>query len=157
MMDYLASMRDSAVNVPGSPKVGPKTAVKWLAEHGSLQEIVKHADEIKGKVGESLRSNLELLYLSKELVTLKLDVDLKFKPHELVQTEPDKEALREAYSHWQFRSWLSELDQTENNNNDQTPAPRKPKIVKSKHEKPVDAPVTAQEKKMENKTTDKRK
>jgi len=156
IIDYLALMGDSSDNVPGIPKVGPKTAVKWLAEHGSLQEIVKHADEIKGKVGESLRSNLELLYLSKELVTLKLDVDLKFKPHELVQTEPDKEALREAYSHWQFRSWLSELDQTENNNNDQTPAPRKPKIVKSKHEKPVDAPVTVQEKKMDIKTTDKR-
>lgn len=156
IIDYLALMGDSSDNVPGIPKVGPKTAVKWLAEHGSLQEIVKHADEIKGKVGESLRSNLELLYLSKALVTLKLDVDLKFKPHELVQTEPDKEALREAYSHWQFRSWLSELDQTENNNNNQTPAPRKPKIVKSKHEEPVDAPVTVQEKKMDIKTTDKR-
>jgi len=91
-----------------------------------LQKIVEHADEIKGKVGESLRSNLELLYLSKELVTLKLDVDLEFKPHELVQTTPDKDTLREAYSHWQFRSWLSELDQTENSNNKQTSALTKP-------------------------------
>jgi len=122
IIDYLALMGDSSDNIPGVPKVGPKTAVKWLAEHGSLQKIVEHADEIKGKVGESLRANLELLYLSKELVTLKLDVDLEFKPHELVQAEPDKEALREAYSHWQFRSWLSELDQTENKNGEQTPA-----------------------------------
>jgi len=122
IIDYLALMGDSSDNIPGVPKVGPKTAVKWLAEHGSLQKIVEHADEIKGKVGESLRSNLELLYLSKELVTLKLDVDLEFKPHELVQTTPDKDTLREAYSHWQFRSWLSELDQTENSNNKQTSA-----------------------------------
>jgi len=156
IIDYLALMGDSSDNVPGVPKVGPKTAVKWLTEHGSLQEIVAHADEIKGKVGESLRSNLELLYLSKELVTLKLDVDLEFKPHELVQTEPDKETLREAYSHWQFRSWLSELDQTENNNDDQTPASGKPKIFTAKHKEPADAPVPIQKKKMDIKTTDKR-
>jgi DNA polymerase-1 len=148
IIDYLALMGDSSDNVPGVPKVGPKTAVKWLAEHGSLKEIVAHADEIKGKVGESLRSNLELLYLSKELVTLKLDVDLEFKPHELVQTTPDKEALREAYSHWQFRSWLSELDQTENSSNEQAPAPAKPKRK--------DTPAPSHKPILKIKTTDKR-
>jgi len=153
IIDYLALMGDSSDNIPGVPKVGPKTAVKWLAEHGSLQKIVEHADEIKGKVGESLRANLELLYLSKELVTLKLDVDLEFKPHELVQAEPDKEALREAYSHWQFRSWLSELDQTENKNGEQTPA--NPGPAAEKHEDTAEDPVPFQKKKMEIKTTDK--
>ena len=155
IIDYLALMGDSSDNVPGVPKVGPKTAVKWLTEHGSLQKIVEHADEIKGKVGESLRSNLELLYLSKDLVTLKLDVDLEFKPHELVQTTPDKDALREAYSHWQFRSWLSELDQTENSNNKQTPAPAKPKPNTAKPEKTTDAPVPGHKPILKIKTTDK--
>ncbi|RKZ49847.1 MAG: DNA polymerase I, partial [Gammaproteobacteria bacterium] len=154
IIDYLALMGDSSDNVPGVPKVGPKTAVKWLTEHGSLQKVVEHADEIKGKVGESLRANLELLYLSKELVTLKLDVDLEFKPHELVQAEPDKEALREAYSHWQFRSWLSELDQTENNN-EQTSVPANPGPAAGKSEETAEDPVPVQKKKMEIKTTDK--
>jgi DNA polymerase-1 len=156
IIDYLALMGDSSDNVPGVPKVGPKTAVKWLTEHGSLKDIVAHADEIKGKVGESLRANMDLLYLSKELVTLKLDVDLEFKPHELVQTEPDKEALRKAYSHWQFRSWLSELDQTGNNNDEQMAAPGTPETVTKKREEPVEASIPVQKKKMDIKTTDKR-
>jgi len=156
IIDYLALMGDSSDNVPGIPKVGPKTAVKWLSEHGSLQKIVEHADKIKGKVGESLRANLEQLYLSKELVTLKLDVDVEFKPHELVQAEPDKTALREAYNHWQFRSWLYELDQTENSNNEQTPATAKPEPDTAKPEKTTDAPAPAHKPILKIKTTDKR-
>jgi DNA polymerase-1 len=156
IIDYLALMGDSSDNVPGVPKVGPKTAVKWLTEHVSLKEIVAHADEIKGKVGESLRSNLELLYLSKELVTLKLDVDLEFKPHELVQTTPDREALREAYSHWQFRSWLSELDQSDSDNHPQHQVRvQTESAAKPKQESNVKTPAPAQKKKMEIKTTDK--
>lgn len=115
IIDYLALMGDSADNVPGVPKVGPKTAVKWLKEYGSLENIIARAEEIKGKVGENLRANLEQLHLSKELVTLKLDVELEFKPEDLVRTLPDKEALRDAYMHWRFRSWLSELEQSDNN------------------------------------------
>ncbi len=155
IIDYLALMGDSSDNIPGIPKVGPKTAVKWLTEHGSVQKIVEHADDIKGKVGESLRSNLELLYLSKELVTLKLDVDLEFKPHELVQAEPDKEVLREAYSHWQFRSWLSELDQTENSNNEQRSVAAKPKPNTVKPEETTDAPAPTHKPILKIKTTDK--
>ncbi len=119
IVDYLALMGDSVDNVPGIPKVGPKTAVKWLTEYGSLENIVKNAEQIKGKIGENLRANLEQLYLSKELVTLKLDVDLDCKPHELVQTPPDEKALGEAYTRWQFRSWLSDLDQSKSNNDAQ--------------------------------------
>ncbi len=161
IIDYLALMGDSSDNVPGIPKVGPKTAVKWLAEHGSLQEIVDHADEIKGKVGESLRAHLEQLYLSKQLVTLKLDVDLEFKPHELVQTEPDKEALRDAYSHWQFRSWLSELDKTdtddtETNNKGPGQVPVKPVNDRAKRKETANAPTPVQKKPLNIKTTDKR-
>ncbi len=133
IIDYLALMGDSSDNVPGIPKVGPKTAVKWLTQYESLEEIVRHAEDIKGKVGESLRSNLEQLALSKELVTLKLDVDLEFKPNELVQTPPDKDLLREAYSHWQFRSWLSDLDK--NNSQPQIRIQPEQSPTKSKQEK----------------------
>ena len=157
IIDYLALMGDSADNVPGIPKVGPKTAVKWLAEHGSLEKIVENADQIKGKVGENLRANLEQLHLSKELVTLKLDVDLDFKPYELVQTTPDEEALREAYTRWRFRSWLSDLDQSENSKNSQpqTRVQTKSSPVISKQEADIEVPAAIQKTKMDIKTTDK--
>ena len=142
IIDYLALMGDSSDNIPGIPKVGPKTAVKWLAEYGSLQKIVENAKEIKGKVGESLRANLDQLFLSKELVTLKLDVDLAFKPHELVQTTPDKDLLREAYSHWQFRSWLSDLDK--NNSQPQIRIQPEQSPTKPRQETTINTPVPTQ-------------
>jgi DNA polymerase I len=110
IIDYLTLMGDNADNVPGVPKVGPKTAVKWLNEYGSLDEIIARADEIKGKVGENLREFLPRLALSKELVTLKYDVELDCVPEDLIITEPDNTVLREIYSYWNFRSWLSQLD-----------------------------------------------
>ncbi len=110
IVDYLALMGDSVDNVPGIPKVGPKTAAKWLNQFGSLDEIVKHADKIGGKVGESLRDNLDQIPLSKELVTLKLDVDLDLSPRDLLCEEPDKAALKHEFSRWQLRSWLADLD-----------------------------------------------
>lgn len=157
IIDYLALMGDSVDNVPGIPKVGPKTAVKWLAQYQSLEEIVHHADEIKGKVGESLRAHLEQLYLSKELVTLKLDVDLEFKPHELLQSDPDKDALRKAYSHWQFRHWLSELDSSENNNDKQaqTRIRKEPSPTSSKREENLATPAIAHKPMLNITSTDK--
>ena len=157
IIDYLALTGDSVDNVPGVPKVGPKTAIKWLTQYGSLESIVHHADKIKGKVGESLRANLDQLYLSKELVTLKLDVDLEFKPHDLIQTEPDKEALRDAYSSWQFRGWLSELNQPENNNDKlaQPQIQKEPSPAISKRENSVASPVLIQKPKLKITSTDK--
>ncbi|MEE8233453.1 MAG: DNA polymerase I [Gammaproteobacteria bacterium] len=158
IIDYLALMGDSVDNVPGIPKVGPKTAVKWLAQYESLEEIVRHADEIKGKVGESLRANLNQLYLSKKLVTLKLDVDLEFKPHELIKMDPDKDALRDAYSNWQFRSWLSDLDQSEKNNNDkqaQTRIRKEPSPAVSKREENLATPASARKPMLKITSTDK--
>ena len=70
IIDYLALIGDTSDNVPGVPKVGTKTAAKWLAQYGTLEEIIKHADEIKGKVGENLRDHLEMLGLAKQLVTI---------------------------------------------------------------------------------------
>jgi len=109
IIDYLALIGDTVDNVPGVPKVGPKTAVKWLEKYGSLDEIIKHADEFKGKVGEYLRDSLEQLPLSHELVTIKCDVEMDLKPLQLERAEPDTEALRELFSEMEFRTWLSEL------------------------------------------------
>ncbi|HPY42192.1 MAG TPA: 5'-3' exonuclease H3TH domain-containing protein, partial [Thiolinea sp.] len=96
--DYLALMGDTVDNVPGVDKVGPKTAVKWLQEYDSLANIMQHADEFKGKVGENLRTALPHLPLSYELVTIKCDVPLPLEPEGLAFSPVDTEALRELYT-----------------------------------------------------------
>lgn len=108
--DYLALTGDSVDNVPGIPKVGPKTAAKWLNQYGSLDNIINHAEDIPGKVGESLRAHLDQLPLAKQLVTLKFDVPLDIKPLDLIRTAPDKDSLKQHYQRWEFRNWLADLD-----------------------------------------------
>ncbi|MEZ5594874.1 MAG: DNA polymerase I [Pseudomonadales bacterium] len=110
IIDYLALMGDTVDNIPGVPKVGPKTAAKWLTEFGSLDALLTRADEVKGKVGENLRQHLEQIPLSRQLATIKCDVDLKVGVHDLVAREPQREALREAFQRLEFRSWLQEID-----------------------------------------------
>jgi len=109
IIDYLALMGDTSDNIPGVPKVGPKTAVKWLAEYETLDAVMARADEIKGKVGENLRSSLQHLPLSYELATIKLDVDLDQRLEDLVPTEPDNEALREMFLEYEFKQWSNEI------------------------------------------------
>jgi DNA polymerase-1 len=109
IVDLLALVGDTSDNVPGVPKVGPKTAVKWLEKFGSLDEIIARAGEVKGKVGDSLRESLEQLPLSRELVTIRCDVPLEYGPEELLRTEPDTEQLKGLYTRLEFRTWLAEL------------------------------------------------
>lgn len=109
IIDYLALMGDTSDNIPGIPKVGPKTAAKWLNEYGSLDEVIACADEIKGKVGESLREHINAIPLSKELVTIRCDVPLHESPKDLVRAEQDVDALCEMLSHFEFKSWLKQL------------------------------------------------
>ena len=110
IVDYLALTGDASDNVPGVPKVGPKTAVKWLAEYGSLDAIVANADSFTGKVGEYLRENLGQIPLSRQLVTLKADLELPVEPRQLLISDRDQVALREHYRRWGFRSWLPEIN-----------------------------------------------
>ena len=109
IIDYLALIGDTVDNVPGIPKVGPKTAVKWLAQYDNVEEIIAHADEFKGKVGECLRDNLEQLPLSKELVTIKCDVELEDTPESLKFNGPDQDALKKLFSRFEFKTWLAEV------------------------------------------------
>ena len=110
IVDYLALIGDTSDNVPGIPKVGPKTAVKWLTQHGSLDQIIARADSFPGKVGEYLRENLHQVPLSRELVTLKTDLELPVEPQRLLITDQDNLALKEHYRRWGFRSWLPDLN-----------------------------------------------
>lgn len=113
IIDYLSLIGDSVDNIPGVPKVGPKTAVKWLNMYGSLDNIIAHADEFKGKVGDYLRDSLEQIPLSKQLVTIKRDVKLEQGPKQLKRTAPDTQALREIFSHFEFKTWLAEILKSE--------------------------------------------
>ncbi len=112
IIDYLALIGDSVDNIPGVPKVGPKTAVKWLDQYGSLKNIMQHADEIKGKVGENLRNSLPHLPLSYELATVKCDVDLEETVDSLVMHKIDTETLTQYFSQFEFKAWLRELQTT---------------------------------------------
>jgi len=109
MVDYLALVGDAVDNVPGVPKVGPKTAVKWLKEYGSLDKIMAGADKIGGKVGENLRDCLDRLPLSRQLVTIKCDVALDAGPDDLSREAPDTSLLRELFSELEFKTWLAEI------------------------------------------------
>lgn len=110
IVDYLALMGDSVDNVPGVPKVGPRTAVKWLSEYGSLAGVIDNAPRIKGKVGENLREFLPRLALSQKLVTLKDDVALASAPEDLTLQEADRDTLKALYRQWNFNSWLKQLE-----------------------------------------------
>ncbi len=110
IVDYLALIGDKSDNVPGVPKVGPKTAAKWIQEYGSVDELIKHAGDIKGKVGESLRESLDQLPLSRALVTVDEAVELDRDLRDLEPASPDTGALRDLFKKLEFSSWLSELE-----------------------------------------------
>ena len=110
IIDWLALVGDSSDNIPGVPKVGAKTAAKWLNEYDSADNIVENADAIKGKVGESLREHLEQLQLSKRLATIRQDVELEDGPRDLARGEPDRDKLKELYSRFELRRLLNQLD-----------------------------------------------
>lgn len=112
IVDYLALVGDASDNIPGVPKCGPKTAAKWLGQYGSVDQLVAHAEEIKGKVGEYLRENLEQLELSRELTTIRLDLELEQLPDELKPGEPDRQRLMELYSRMESSRLLASLEQT---------------------------------------------
>ena len=110
IIDYLALIGDTSDNVPGVEKVGPKTAVKWLTEYKNLDGIVQNSKNISGKVGENLRSGLNQLALSKELVTIKRDVDLNVTIEDLKVQPTDEIGLNEIYEKLEFKSWLSKME-----------------------------------------------
>jgi DNA polymerase-1 len=109
IVDYLALMGDASDNIPGVPKVGPKTAAKWLVEYGSLDGVIAQAVNIPGKVGESLRASLEMLPLSKRLTTIKCDVELDVGIDALTPCHADEPQLRALFGKYEFRGWLDEL------------------------------------------------
>ncbi|MGW8311373.1 MAG: DNA polymerase I [Thiogranum sp.] len=110
IIDYLTLVGDTSDNIPGVPKVGPKTAARWLSQYGTLDELVAHAEEIPGKIGENLRNHLDQLPLSKQLATIRCDVALDVRADQLQLESPDTAKLREWFERLEFRTWLKQLD-----------------------------------------------
>ena len=109
IVDYLALMGDTVDNIPGVDKCGPKTAAKWLAEHGNLDAVIANADALGGKIGENLRAALPRLPLNRQLVTIKIDVPLEQRAQQLVLRPRDVAALTELYTRYGFHAALREL------------------------------------------------
>ncbi|HYD80641.1 MAG TPA: DNA polymerase I [Paucimonas sp.] len=114
IVDYLTLVGDAVDNVPGVDKVGPKTAVKWLTQYGSVDNVIAHAAEIGGAVGENLRRVLDWLPKAKELVTVKTDCDLAKHmvsiPESLVARPVDEDALHSFFKRYGFKTWLREIE-----------------------------------------------
>jgi|TARA_B110000196_G_C21151668_1_gene670122 DNA polymerase-1 len=132
IIDYLALMGDKVDNIPGVPSVGPKTATKLLQQYDSLNGVIAHADEVKGKMGEKLRETAPQLPLSYELATIKLDVDLEGDtPNNLIAQGLQYETLLGLFQHLEFKTWTAELVQKNNSGNiTSTASPKKSDISK---------------------------
>ena len=113
IVDYLALIGDSVDNVPGVPKCGPKTALKWLTKYGSLDAVMQHADEVGGKVGENLRNSLEFLPLARDLVTIAQDIELDEQIDDLVMQPQQRKRILKAVQHLEFRTWSKEFADAE--------------------------------------------
>lgn len=119
--DYLALVGDSSDNIAGVPKVGAKTAAKWLAEYQTLDNLISNANKITGKVGENLRDNLKQLELAKKLTVIRCDLDLPYNMADLTRRPIHDEQLKELLAEFGFSSWLSALtkNSAQTNENDQ--------------------------------------
>ena len=111
IVDYLSLIGDAVDNVPGVEKVGPKTAVKWLTQFDTLEQLMAHADEIKGAVGDNLRKALDWLPMARKLITIRTDVPLERTVADLVMLPQDRPALMELFTHYNFRTWLREVSE----------------------------------------------
>ena len=107
-LDYLTLIGDTADNVPGVAKVGPKTALKWILQYGSLDAIVAAAPEISGAVGQNLREALDWLPMAKRLLTIRCDLDLDITPEALRHRELDSDAMANLVDRYDLRSWLKD-------------------------------------------------
>ena len=145
IVDYLSLVGDASDNVPGVPKCGPKTAAKWLAEYGSLDQLVASADSIKGVVGQNLRDTRDWLPMAKQLVTIKCDVDLQVElPHGVESLKPqatDWATLHELFVRNAFRTWSREAEA--HLNSEPAPAQAKPDLFSTDDLFAAPAPTSA--------------
>lgn len=136
--DVAALVGETSDNLPGIPKVGEKTAVKWLTEYGSLQNILDHQQDIGGKVGESLREHAHLAVRNRRLNQLVRDVDLGVAPQDLARSPIDMQAVAKVFAKLEFRTLLNRVAKlagedapvmTTESARDETPTPSRPVVA----------------------------
>jgi DNA polymerase I len=140
IVDYLSLIGDTVDNVPGVAKVGPKTALKWLTQYGSLEEVMAHAGEIGGAVGKNLQEALAFLPLGRRLVTICRDCTLPVHVADLLPATPDKARLAELYERLDFKTWRRDLDAPE-----KAPAAPRPRAPVGAATEPPPAPLVIDE------------
>ena len=113
IIDYLTIIGDKADNIPGVEKVGPKTALKWLNEFNSLDNIIKNSEKISGAVGENLKSALDWLPIAKDLISIRSELDIEVSWDQFKKSPEDKNALKKMYQEFNFSSWLKNIDNKE--------------------------------------------
>lgn len=111
IVDYLALVGDASDNIPGVPKVGPKTAASWLNQYHSLDNLLENADKMPGKIGENLRQNIEQVLLGRKLITVKTDIPLTQTLQDLIPSPPHNEQLQQLFTELEFKVWMHELPQ----------------------------------------------
>lgn len=141
IIDYLTLMGDASDGIRGVPGVGAKTAAKLLNEYGTIAGILENVDNIKGKVGQSLKDNVEGIALDHQLASIVIDLDLSLTYDDLKLCEPDVEALRNLYTELEFRNQLQSLDHP---NNPNSSAYKQTTQSISKTEQPVENEITDQ-------------
>jgi len=141
IIDYLTLMGDASDGIRGVPGVGAKTAAKLLNEYGTIAGILENVDNIKGKVGQSLKDNVEGIALDHQLASIVIDLDLSLSYDDLKLCEPDVEALRNLYTELEFRNQLQSLDHP---NNPNSSAYKQTTQSISKTEQPVENEITDQ-------------
>lgn len=141
IIDYLTLMGDASDGIRGVPGVGAKTAAKLLNEYGTIAGILENVDNIKGKVGQSLKDNVEGIALDHQLASIVIDLDLSLSYDDLKLCEPDVEALRNLYTELEFRNQLQSLDHP---NNPNSSAYKQTTQSIGKTEQPVESEITDQ-------------
>jgi len=141
IIDYLTLMGDASDGIRGVPGVGAKTAAKLLNEYGTIAGILENVDNIKGKVGQSLKDNVEGIALDHQLASIVIDLDLSLSYDDLKLCEPDVEALRNLYTELEFHNQLQSLDHP---NNPNSSAYKQTTQSISKTEQPVESEITDQ-------------
>jgi len=131
VIDILALMGDTSDNIPGAPGVGPKTAMKLISEYGSVEELFKNTDKLKGKLKEIIENNREQIELSKKLATIELNVPVDLKEDELITETPDSSKLKILFDELEFRTAATRILSEIEKKDIAKPEPRVPEISKS--------------------------